>query len=349
MEETSTDSRDEDDSTTKAAATAGYNVLELSLANNTIASWAVIVLSSLLLLWHSVRRKASRSNSSHKYCPNPNCIRCRRYAEVNVNARRRLPWVLKAVNHKGNELERVSQAVRQGPLWSQNNDHDGISPVLGQYPTVLLVHGLIAQPLVTWLHPHVEAVFGHDKIMLRQRLFAEYIAAQTDQISWLQNDVQEGEWKVLHLLNQGVWQKQHCQKCPTLASVIQQLQPHVMDKCLFGNVFVSVLQPGTLIEPHCGPTNVRHRLHYALQVPDDDYAAAKLTVMDKQQTWKEGHYFVFNDSFTHSVVYPATNQSSEKQRASRVVLIVDLWHPQLSQLERKVITELYSAQKASTT
>jgi Aspartyl/Asparaginyl beta-hydroxylase len=271
---------------------------------------------------------------------------------VNVNARRHLPWVLnKAVNHKGNELERVSQAVRQGPLWSQNNDHDRISPVLGQYPTVLLMHGLIAhQPLVTWLHPYVEAVFGHDKIMLRQCLFTEYIAAQTDQISWLQNDVQEGEWKVLHLLYQGVWQKQHCQKCPTLASVIQQLQPHVMDKCLFGNVFVSVLQPGTMIEPHCGPNNVRHHLHYALQVPDDDYAAAKLTVIDKQQTWKEGHYyFVFDDSFTHSVVYPATNQSSEKQGASRVVLIVDLWHPQCSQLERKVITELYSAQKASMT
>jgi hypothetical protein len=56
MEETSTNSRDEDDSTTKAAATAGSysNVLERSLANNTIASWAVIVLSSLLLFWHSV-------------------------------------------------------------------------------------------------------------------------------------------------------------------------------------------------------------------------------------------------------------------------------------------------------
>ena len=349
MEDTSTSSRD--DSTTKAAAVAGYNVLGLSLANNTIKSWVVIVLSSILFFWHSVRRKASRGNNSHTYCPNPNCIRCRRYAEVNANARRRLPWVLKAVNHKSNELERVSQAVRQGPRSSQNNNHDGIfSPVLGQYPTVLLVHGMIAQPLVTSLHPHVKKVFDHDKT-LRQRLFAEYIAAQTDQISWLRNDVQEGEWKVLHLLNQGVWQEEHCKKCPILATVIQQLQPHVMDKCLFGNAFVSVLQPGTTIEPHCGPTNVRHRFHYGLQViPDDEeaaVAAAKLIVMDKQQTWREGHYFVFDDSFTHSVVYPVTNPSCKNQRA-RVVLIVDLWHPQLSPLERKVITELYPAGVTST-
>jgi aspartyl/asparaginyl beta-hydroxylase (cupin superfamily) len=163
-----------------------------------------------------------------------------------------------------------------------------------------------------------------------------------DQDTWLENDVQEGEWKVLHLLNQGVWQERNCKKCPSIVSTIERLQPHVVDKCLFGNAFVSVLQPGTVIQPHCGPTNVRHRLHYALQVPNDD--EPKLTVMDTQQTWTDGHRFLFDDSFTHSVAYPArkltTNQCSGKMCA-RVVLIVDLWHPQLSQLERKVITELY--------
>jgi hypothetical protein len=268
---------------------------------------------------------------------------------VNASAKRRLPWILGDLKQdKGNhglevdhELDRVCDAVRQGS--------DGISAASGQYPTVLLVRDLTPQPLVTLLHPYVKKVFGHDDTM-RQRLLSEYIAAQTDQDSWLENDVKEGEWKVLHLLNQGIWQEQNCKKCPSFVATIERLQPHVMDKCLFGNAFVSVLQPGTTIEPHCGPTNVRHRLHYALQVPDDE--EPKLTVMEMQQTWKEGQFFLFDDSFTHSVVYPqrklATNQCNGKMRA-RVVLIVDLWHPHLSQLERQVIAELYSSETATRT
>jgi hypothetical protein len=276
---------------------------------------------------------------------------------VNNSAKRRLPWVLGDLKqNKGDtitvehETDRVCHAVRHGPFRSSNNDdNDGISPASGQYPTILLVRGLTAQPLVSLLHPYVETAFGNDD-KLCQRLLAEYIAAQIDQDSWLENDVKEGEWKVLHLLNQGLWQERNCKKCPSIAATIERLQPHIMDKCLFGNAFVSVLQPGTTIEPHCGPTNVRHRLHYALQVPDGE--RLKLTVMEMQQTWKEGQCFLFDDSFTHSVVDPArtltTNQCNGKI-CTRVVLIVDLWHPQLSQLERNLITELYSSEIASRT
>ena len=43
-----------------------------------------------------------------------------------------------------------------------------------------------------------------------------------------------------------------------------------MARTVFGNAFVSVLEPGSEITPHCGPTNLRVRCHLALQVQVTD-------------------------------------------------------------------------------
>ena len=160
------------------------------------------------------------------------------------------------------------------------------------------------------------------------------------------------------------------------------LQNH-MEGCIFGNAFISVLTPGTVIEPHCGPTNVRHRFHCPLQLPSTSSSSSSpvLTITTTKQTWEEGRCFVFDDSLTHSVNYENTNdniqtapglttatttaaaaatamhrssvthQDPDKENAMhddgrqhlRVVLIVDLWHPDLSRLERTMIKDLFPA------
>ena len=56
-----------------------------------------------------------------------------------------------------------------------------------------------------------------------------------------------------------------------------------------------------------------------------------LRVADKFVTWNEGEMFVFDDSFDHEV----WNESEE-----RVVLIVDLWHPELTQEQRDSLTPI---------
>ena len=84
----------------------------------------------------------------------------------------------------------------------------------------------------------------------------EYNSAK-DFCTWTVND---GDWKVLHLMNQGVWKN-----TATFSQNVRELiKPTHADSCLFGNVFFSILQPGSIIEPHCGPTNVRHRLQLCL-------------------------------------------------------------------------------------
>eukprot|EP00551_Chaetoceros_affinis_P001915 CAMPEP_0203643886 /NCGR_PEP_ID=MMETSP0088-20131115/9328_1 /ASSEMBLY_ACC=CAM_ASM_001087 /TAXON_ID=426623 /ORGANISM="Chaetoceros affinis, Strain CCMP159" /LENGTH=59 /DNA_ID=CAMNT_0050500209 /DNA_START=47 /DNA_END=226 /DNA_ORIENTATION=+ len=54
--------------------------------------------------------------------------------------------------------------------------------------------------------------------------------------------------------------------------------------------------------------------------------------------WEEGEAFVFDDSLIHSAEYPnVANGSTEV----RVVLVVDLWHPSLSDDERGLLASLY--------
>jgi hypothetical protein len=127
-----------------------------------------------------------------------------------------------------------------------------------------------------------------------------------------------------------------------------------MDNCLFGNVIISRIYPGTVIEPHCGPTNVRHRLQFVLEMPSGTMppavSEACKTVNNKNDSlslWI-GHstkvswaglndVFVFDDSFLHSVQFSKSNDGC----ARRTVLIVDLWHPNLQEMERTMLEHLY--------
>ena len=172
----------------------------------------------------------------------------------------------------------------------------------------------------------------------------------------LDNDVPQGQWQALHLLNQGQWQENVLHLCPQTTRLIQHdllehthvMAPQYNDKnnegvgssgsssgCVFANIFFSVLQPGTVIEPHCGPCNIRHRLHLTLQsggggdgsgsgfgdstnVDDDDNVVNTNKKKKKnftptlfvqgcepQQPWQQvGKAFVFDDSLVHSVSYP---------------------------------------------
>jgi hypothetical protein len=87
----------------------------------------------------------------------------------------------------------------------------------------------------------------------------------------------------------------------------------------------SVLQPGGRILPHCAPWNTRLTLHLGLSVPPD----CEIRVADEIRTWKNGEVLAFDDSFEHEV----WNRSSE----SRAILLVDVWHPDLSLTERAIL------------
>ena len=320
----------------------------------------VIVCAAQPLFPSSTSTKVARHGDDEEYkykitkCPNPNCARCSRYAELNRSAQRRLPYVA-----KGKTLQRIRHAITAGPdviddeQEAQSVEHVHVSPVSGQRPNVLLVRGLLARPFVTKLHQ--DACIKLENVG-RNVILSEYVQAmQSPSASTLENDVTRGTWQVLHLMKQGEWVKSNVALCPKTRNALRSLgKGRTMEGCIFGNVFISVLHPGTVIDPHCGPTNIRHRLHYPLQVPDtkEGVEVPKLRVAEQKATWKEGECFVFDDSIVHSVsfgeegiVSSSSAHSNENAAGAcggcRVVLIVDLWHPDLTREERHAIADLY--------
>lgn len=98
--------------------------------------------------------------------------------------------------------------------------------------------------------------------------------------------------------------------------------------CKRGQVKFSVMHPGTHVHAHTGPTNCRIRSHLGLVVPE----GARLRVANVTQTWEEGKFIIFDDSFDHEVWHTGSSY--------RLVLIIDLWHPELTAEERRTLSPI---------
>lgn len=59
--------------------------------------------------------------------------------------------------------------------------------------------------------------------------------------------------------------------------------------------------------------------------------------------WEEGVPILFDDSFLHSAVHVGIKSDGKRngQDGSRIVLIIDFWHPSLSEADRNAIGVLY--------
>jgi aspartate beta-hydroxylase len=93
-----------------------------------------------------------------------------------------------------------------------------------------------------------------------------------------------------------------------------------------------VLTPGSHILPHRGVTNTRLVTHLALIVPEGDLA---LNVSGESHGWEEGRCFTFDDTFEHE----AWNRGAK----TRVVMLMDVWNPYLTDIEREALTTMIVA------
>ncbi|XP_056290758.1 aspartyl/asparaginyl beta-hydroxylase-like [Pseudoliparis swirei] len=89
------------------------------------------------------------------------------------------------------------------------------------------------------------------------------------------------------------------------------------------------MQPGTHVWPHTGPTNCRLRIHLGLVVPPE---GCRIRVTNQTRRWEEGRVLVFDDSFEHEVWQDASS--------FRLILIVDVWHPELTAPQRQGLTPI---------
>jgi Aspartyl/Asparaginyl beta-hydroxylase len=141
-----------------------------------------------------------------------------------------------------------------------------------------------------------------------------------------ENINRSGRWSVLFLYERGRKNEHNCSLCPQTVAVIEANRTVLS---LGGLAYFSLLEPDTHIAPHKGPTNLRLRCHLGIDVP----AGCGLRVGGIARTWEEGRCLVFDDSCTHE----AWNDSDRP----RVVLVVDLWHPDLSDDEVALLSGLH--------
>lgn len=92
----------------------------------------------------------------------------------------------------------------------------------------------------------------------------------------------------------------------------------------FTSIKLSAIQPGTHIRTHTGPTNERLRIHLTLM----HEGGARIRVGEEWHTWIQGQAIIFDDSYEHEVIHTGEE--------IRVVLILDIWHPELPKSQRIV-------------
>jgi aspartyl/asparaginyl beta-hydroxylase (cupin superfamily) len=137
-------------------------------------------------------------------------------------------------------------------------------------------------------------------------------------------------WTAIHLLQNGYRVDSNARHCPgTMNAIAKMPQPHVPNAS--PNAMFSLLAPRTRIPPHTGAANTRLVCHLPLIVPPNCGFRVGATTRE----WRVGEAFVFDDTIEHE----AWNDSDEL----RVVLIIDLWVPTLSEAEREAISAVMGA------
>ncbi|XP_033120220.1 aspartyl/asparaginyl beta-hydroxylase-like [Anneissia japonica] len=142
----------------------------------------------------------------------------------------------------------------------------------------------------------------------------------------VENLRESGDWKQFTLYQRGKKNEANCKKTPQTCKILDQIPMATTNKR--GQIKYSVLQPGTHIWPHCGPTNCRLRSHLGLVVPE----GVRIRVKDDIRTWHEGKLMIFDDSFEHEVWHEGSSL--------RLVLIVDFWHPELTESQKRKLTAI---------
>ncbi|MBQ0959465.1 aspartyl/asparaginyl beta-hydroxylase domain-containing protein [Ideonella sp. 4Y11] len=157
----------------------------------------------------------------------------------------------------------------------------------------------------------------------REPVFADPALAQ----AFLDNKKAAARWDGYYFYRHGLRNEGNAAACPVTAAAIDQL-PLSRVTGHGPEVLFSILGPGTHLLPHYGVTNARLVGHLPLIVPEH----CALNVAGTDHAWKEGEVVVFDDTYSHE----AWNRSDQ----IRVVMIFDLWHPDLSEVEIVALREL---------
>jgi aspartyl/asparaginyl beta-hydroxylase/tetratricopeptide repeat protein len=158
--------------------------------------------------------------------------------------------------------------------------------------------------------------------------FVPYIQTQADRPSFSAGGLLNNpQWSACYLIKDGIEVAENAARCPTTMAALRDV-PLCRISGRTPSVLFSLLRPGARIHPHHGFTNTRLIGHLPLIVP----GGCALRVGNETRPWREGEALLFDDSIEHE----AWNSSAEL----RVILLFDIWRPELSAEERRGVATL---------
>jgi aspartate beta-hydroxylase len=178
---------------------------------------------------------------------------------------------------------------------------------------------------------HTEAIRGAllDELNQSEDLFGAYVQGDDRPHVDPHNMVGNTDWSARFFWKDGHRQEEALSR----HSAVEQALSHAPLCDIPGatpSVLFSRLKPHAAIPPHNGLLNVRLICHLPLVIPGNGF----LRVGSQKRSWTEGELLVFDDSIEHE----AANQSD----AERVILLFDIWRPELSKEEQDLIRALLS-------
>lgn len=137
-------------------------------------------------------------------------------------------------------------------------------------------------------------------------------------------------WGAFHFWRDGVEVAQNAARCPaTMAALRHAPLPQIPGRS--PNAHWSRLLPGAHIAPHCGMLNTRLICHIPILTAPD----CTLRVGNETREWRAGVPLIFDDSIEHE----ARNAGPQE----RVVLLFEIWRPELTDADREAIAQIFQA------
>jgi hypothetical protein len=171
-----------------------------------------------------------------------------------------------------------------------------------------------------------------------------------------EHSLHKGTWDWHSYMTKGTLQGNFATHFPETTTILQVLRDEglLFEGTPFGYSFFSTLHAQSSIEPHSAPMNFRVRVHLPLIVPEESTDNTNNTDQQQQQqqqeegkrpccgmrvgqsvrSWDKGRALVFDDAYEHEVW-------NDHEKQNRVLLLVDLWHPDVTKEERQDIVQLF--------
>ena len=168
-------------------------------------------------------------------------------------------------------------------------------------------------------------------VMEMPSAFAPYVQGDAnrprkDQAGMLNNPA----WSAFYLWKNGDAVAENAARCPRTLEALRDV-PFSRTPNRSPSILFSLLKPGAHIPAHHGLVNTRLICHLPLIVPEK----CRFRVGNEVRSWETGKAWLFDDTIEHE----AWNDSDQ----TRVILLFDVWRPELTMEERDLVTALFAA------